>query len=262
MKIKVDHYIAKKIAQAAKTAVNDCIEANQMSLEFSVSDIKGKVKVGYAGGSMTSSNNTYHYSVSLFDRIHLVDHALYVKCNGFEQEIERTVMSAIGAMVNQERGPQHLAPRISSAISTAMSNPTQKTTFDRDGELQIEMTYQDKADNHQFLVTVIKHGEIVGIYNNYGPDQKAVTPTITGVYGLLLQTVGSFQPKNPAPFYITEFTTFHNQSMLLGGSHITAMTNNNQIPGYAFSHGNQQGYGPGMNPGYYSGSADPSKFNY
>lgn len=233
MKIKLTHTIAKEIAQAAKDAVEQCIEKNQMSETLEVSDIKGKVTVAHAGQAMLANNNTYQYTVSLFNNIHLVTGAIYVQHSGLDQSIERTVMSAIGAMVQVESGPAAITPRIHNTVITAMGNPCKRTTFELWGEMTMDMLYKDTAGNHSFSVVVSVGDRIIAEYNNCGETQASVVPTATGIFGVLVQQASSFMPTKEKEFYITEFTTFHNPGMLFGGPSGMPLAMTNQHPGGA-----------------------------
>ena len=254
MKIKLTQAITKEIAQAAKAAVEECIENNHMSKDFEVSDIKGKVTVAHANQMMLSGhNNTYQYSVTLFSNIILVPGSIYVKHGGLNHGIERDVMGAIGAMVQMESAPAAITPRIHNTIIHAMTNPCQRTTFELWGEMTMDMLYKDTAGNHSFSVVVSVGDRIIAEYKNCGETQASVVPSATGIFNVLVQQASSFMPSKEKEFFISEFTTYRNPGMLFGGATGAPLAMTNPIPNDLYS---------GLNPAYYAGMNTNAPFSH
>lgn len=238
MKIKVDHYIAKKIAEAAEVAINDCIAFGLMTKKFEVADIKGTVWVGKAPG-LYGETNTYQYSVDLFGRIHLATGAYFVKHLGFTQDVQRTVIGALGRLMEQGRFPQENVQTLFRDIALSFGNPGKKFTIEYFEELKIELEYNDNPDDqHVFFVSISKQGKQLAYYHNYGDTKEEVLPQATGLAGVLANVVGTFRPSKPQDFFITEHTVFHCPNMGYHGG-VTAMINQNpeMQPAYAYVNG-------------------------
>lgn len=235
MKIKVDHYIAKKLAEVIEETVVGCIAENKMFKEFSLSDIKGKVSVGSATHLGFGTTLPYQYSVSLFDRIQLVTNAIFVPMGTITTDIKRTVMTAIGAMMMAEHNPTFIMQSVSNAIAQAIKTPNTEVTFTLYEELEFKFQYYVNEDIHGFFVDIATDERTLGKHYSYGSDKSAVMPTFTGVHSILMNTIINFKPKKERKFYITEHTFFQNPT-LMGGIPTMAMTNQNPImPGYAYA---------------------------
>lgn len=256
MKIKLTHAISEKVAKAVKAAVDHCIEKNQMSEIFEVSDIKGKVAVAHAGQlSLSGGSNTYQYGVTLFNNIVLVAGAAYVKHAGFDQSIERNVMSAIGSMMQMESGTGVMTSRIQNAVIQAMSNPSTEVLFELDGEMVIAMSYHSSPEGHSFIATVFVNNIEIASYKNRGIDQASVAPTATGIFNVLVHHAITFHPSKEREFFITEFTSFRNPGMLFGGPAGMPLAMTNHHPGGDGTFG-------GRNPGYYAGMNTNDPFSH
>ncbi|QBZ70844.1 hypothetical protein pETSU_263 [Edwardsiella phage pEt-SU] len=229
MKIKLDHYIAKIIAEQAKKTVLECIDKNLMSAEFEVNDIKGTVNVAKMDHlSLTpGSSNTYQYSVRLFNNIQLVTGAPVVKHTGCGINIQRAVMSAIGVLVMQETSPAVVSQRLAEVIRQTIATPNLEHEFVLFEELRIKLQYRECENEFSYFIDVETDERTIAKYYNYGKTQNSVNPYFTGVMNPLVSIASGFQPSKERKFYITEFTTFQNLSML-GGGCPTAMINPGQ----------------------------------
>lgn len=256
MKIKVDHYIAKKIAEAAEATIMQCIDENLMSKEFELSDIKGKVWVGHAPHISLVGVNTYQYGVTLFNRIQLVTGGVFVKHLAFAQDIQRTIMSAFGTMLSQSQNPHLIINELDRAINQAFAEQNVEVTFNLYDELAIKFEYAaDSQESHVFYVEVVKEDKLLACYHNYGDNRNSVHPQTTGIMSLLVNLVGAYRPSKPQDFYITEHTVFQNPSLLY--QYPTAMINQNPMqPAYAYAGNtpNFNSFNGGMN------TNDPSSF--
>lgn len=232
MKIKLDHYIAKKIAEVAEATIMQCIDENLMSKEFELSDIKGKVWVGHAPHISQAGVSTYQYSVTLFNRIQLVVGGIFVKHLAFTQDIQRAIMSGLGAMMTQSQNPQLNVDALVRAVNQTFTEQNKEVTFNLYNELEIKFEYAvDSQESHVFYVGIIKEEILLANYHNYGDSKNSVHPQATGIMALLANLVGSYRPSKPQEFYITEETVFHNPSLLY--QYPTAMINSDQTqPGY------------------------------
>lgn len=235
MKIKVDHYIAKKIAEVAEATIMQCIDENMMSKEFELSDIKGKVWVGHAPHTALDGGSAYQYSVTLFNRIQLVTGGIFIKHLSFTQDIQRTIMSGLGTMMTQSQNPQLNVDALVCAINQAFTEQNKEVTFNLYNELAIKFEYAvDSQESHVFYVGIIKEEKLLANYHNYGDSKNSVHPQATGIMALLGNLVGSYRPSKPQKFYITEHTVFHNPSLLC--QQPTAMINQNPMqPAYAYA---------------------------